>query len=382
MAQQTTPEDLQSQILERIKKDQGYGYRGVGAIGKANTELKDLESKAKSGAISQDDYIKIASSIKDYITPIAQGANSGKEGSAALAAVGWMDDVQKSFRNIDIYKNAKELLGRDITEKEFAQIAPRFGVPGSTKDLETGRAYLAELAGQEAKSPETLAKKAPQYSGQVNEQFKTLLGRDATANESDYYGRLLATGELSPYEIEQYVKSGQEYQGTADKKFREELSGELGGYRKEAWGDATEQILSRFAKTTGPHRSSGLDDAVARAAGDLQGQTEQYLTGISASQYGGNKANARSDYQTMLNEYLSGQKYNTQRSDAYTDYLTSRADQSVDYTTQMNDYLKFLGQQPKQKSNKLQGAFAGGAAGAGAGPWGVGIGAGLGYLLS
>jgi len=222
MAQMTatpTAEDLRKKIFE-----------SPGFMKNAVRELKTLDEQVKKGALPQSEYISLVESIIPEVRKAADRAGaSGSSGVQEVVRQGLNEfkNIQKDF---NIYKSGREMLGRDLTEKELTQIRPRFGT-GSPDDVEQGQAYIAELAGVEERSPQALAKKAPQYSGQVNETFKSLLGRDATESESDYYGRMLATGEISPYEVEQYVKSGREFQGGEDKKFRGELAGELEGYR-------------------------------------------------------------------------------------------------------------------------------------------------------
>lgn len=377
-------EDRINAILGRIQQGSNVGSYGEGAAIWGTEEFLKLRDELSKGLISQSDFVKIGSAIAPELSKTIQ-AIGGRGSKAANAVSPYAAQFNEANRDFDIYKTGQELLGRDLTQNELYALRPKFSGPNGA---DTGKAYLAELAQQEAKSPDALKKKAGAFGGQVNDIYRSLLGRDATASESDYYGRLLASGEVSPYEAEQYLKAGQEYQGIKDKEFRGGLKDELLGYNQKAFDKAKESILSSYTRA-GLQNSSDLDFALANASKDLTAEGDKYLTGLTASQYGGNKDAARADYENMLNQYLQGKAYTTSRSDKYLDYLTQRADQGTDYQRQMDDYMSFLKSQPKAKKPSAWGAAAmlGGAAlGSMAGPAGAAAGAQIGgglynYLL-
>ena len=217
----------------------------------------------------------------------------------------------------------------------------------------------------------------------MNDIFTNLLKRGATKDEADYFGRMLASGEVTPYEINQFVQQLPEYRTNQDKEFRTGLQDELAGYDEKAFAKEKENILSRYTQA-GLQNSSALDFAMTDALGKLADNRGSYLAQLSASQYGGNKDAARQDYQTSLSRLFGNQDYGRDRSNSQLDYLTQRADQGVDYQRQRDDYLSFLNSQPKQRSGGLlQGALGGAAALAPLGGWGAAGGAllgGYGYL--
>lgn len=381
----TAPTTSYEDLKKKIFSQRGAGTYGEGTIGTAVQTFKDLENQLNSGAISQSDYValtkQLAPDVQQYIASIA--GQGSKQANAAKAA--GMDTFNNDIlRNVNIYGSGREMLGRDITANELAQLKPRFA---GENGLETGRAYLATLAEQDKTSPQNLATKAKGYSTNVGGMFKDLLGRDATAEESDYYGRLLAQ-DVTPYEVQSAIKNTQEYQGNADTKFRGGLKDELMGYNTKAFDKAKEGILSRYQKAgDGVGQSSDLNFAMANALGELNTGTDQFLSNISSSQYGGNKDNARADYQGMLDQFIKGKNYDQTKSDAYLSYLTQRADQGSDYERQMRDYMAMLNKQPKKKNGTGQmvgsligtgvGAYYGGPAGAGAGAQAGGAAGGL-----
>lgn len=349
----------------------GGGTYQEGTITNVNKYIEDLQNKLKAGDITQAQFI---SQVQPVIGPAVdfanQLANSGSAVATAVGAAGYskLMDLQKDF---NVYASAQELLGRDITPQEFAQFKPRFA-----DNADTGRAYLAEFAQQEAKSPQALEKKAPQYAGQVNKTFQDLLARGATQEEADYFGRLLATGQVTPYEVNQFVQALPEYQTKQDTAFRGGLESELAQYDEKAFGRERENILSQYTKA-GLQNSSALDFAITDALGKLQEQRGAFLGSLSAQQYGGNKDAARRDYESQRNRYFEGQDYSRGRGDAYLDYLTQRADQGADYTRQRNDYLQFLANQPRQQGPGVLDYVTAGAGLAG----GIGqLAGGFGYL--
>ncbi len=355
------------------------GTYGEGAIGEANRVFKELQDQLSSGKITQQQYVDVAGQlapeVKNHIYSIA--SRGSREANAAEAA-GASTFNNDTTRDLDIYKTGRELLGRDLTKNELYSLRPKFSGPNGA---DTGKAYLAELADQEAKSPEALAKNAPSYSPQVNDMYTRLLGRAPTAAESSHYGSLLASGDMDQLGVEQQVQAGQEYQGGQDKKFREGLKTDLQGFNQTGFDKAKEGILSTYTKA-GLQNSSDLDFAIANAMKELNQGSDQFLSGLSSSQYGGNKEAARGDYQTMLNTYLGNKANATGRSNSLLDYYTQRADQGTDYQTQMNDYMSLLDKQPKKRRGGIGGALGPlvgmGAGALLAGPGGAAAGAQLG----
>lgn len=349
-----------NEIGQIINAAGGRGTFNEGQFNEAVNSFNALKTDLDSGKISQADY----ATISDQLLPslIQYGHSIMGTGSKAADAVkGNVQKLMEFGKDYQVYKAGQELLGRDLTPQEFAQFKPRFA-----DNVDTGRAYVAELAKQEANSPAKLGEKAGQYSGQINKTFQDLLSRGATQEEADYFGRLLATGQVTPYEVNQFVQQLPEYQTRQDKSFREGLAGELGQYDEKAFQRERENILSQYTKA-GIQNSSALDFAITEALGKIQEQRGQFLGGLSAQQYGGNKEAARQDYQTLLNRSYGNQDYSRNRSDAYLDYLTQRADQGADYERQKNDYLQFLSQQPKQRQSSGLGGAIGTAIGTGIG---------------
>jgi hypothetical protein len=355
--------------IKRLNDSPGYNW-----IAEAANIMKDLKGQLNAGKLSQTNYLNITSK---FLPQVTQSGNqlAGMSGPMFNALSPFTSQLNENMKDYQIYQAGQQYLGRDLTPGEVAQIRPRYA-----DNPDTGNAYVAELAKAEEKSPANLAKKAGGFSGQINDTFQQLLSRGASKEEADYFGRMLASGEVTPYEVNAFVQQLPEYQNIQDKAFRGGLEGELAAYDTKAFGRERENILSQYTRA-GLQNSSALDYAMTDALGKIQDQRGQFLAGLSSQQYGGNKAAARSDYEAQRNRSFGQQDYGQQRSDAYLDYLTSRADQGADYNRQKNDYLQFLSSQPRQRQGSPWGQLAGGLLGAGIGSFGGAAGAGAGYQI-
>ncbi len=335
--------DRVNQIIKVINSQQGRGTYGEGDVQAFAKEYAKLKSDLDAGKISQSDYVAIGDQLIPQMAQYTHQLDSGgQKSSEAVRSVGAQSvyDAEKEF---NIYKAGQQYLGRDLTPAEVAQIKPKYA-----DGADIGNAYVAELGKQEASSPEALGRKAGQYTGDVNSMFQNLLKRGATKDEIDYFGRALASGQTTPYQLSQYVQSLPEYQGQQDTQFRQGLQNELSNYDTQAFQREKDNILSSYAKS-GLGNSSSLDFAITDALSKMQTNRDQFLGGLSAQQYGGNKQAALGAYQQSQNQYLQNQDYQRNLGQSNLNYLTGRADQGSDYNRQMSDYLNYLNSQPKQK---------------------------------
>lgn len=282
--------------------------------------------------------------------------------------------------NFNAYKSAKQMLGRDITANEFAQILPMFRGPDG--DLQ-GRAYLAQIAEREKNSPENMAKRAPEKYGTVNSAMQELLKRGATKEEQDHFGRMLATGEITDYELQQFIRETPEFRTTEDANFRTGLNKELEGYDSNFFNKEKENVISRFA-SAGIQHSPALDFALTNLMGDISKERSKYLAGVSAQQYQGNRDNARQDYLGTMDRFMADRNYGRSRSDALMDETRGRSYQLQDYGRERDDLMKYLSQNSGSR-NSMGGMFGSALQGAGAmaptgNPWAMGAGAGAGLF--
>ncbi len=283
--------------------------------------------------------------------------------------------------NKSAYDSFLSMVGRAPTTNEFAQIMPYFRGPGGA---DTGRSAVAQFAEQYKNSPEALGKRAPEQYGKVGDIFNDLLKRGASQDELDYFGRALSTGEITPYEVRQFVQQMPEYRTEQDKQFRGGLASELQGYDMDFFDKGKESVISRFAQNTGgAARSSALDFALTDLMGNIAKERGSYLANLSAQQYGGNKDAAREDYRGSMNRYMGELDYNRQRGDSYTDALRDRSWNARDYEIQRDDFARMMGQGKRQGSQwgSIAGPLVGAGIGSFFGPPGSMAGAQLGMSL-
>lgn len=361
------PESLSQEILQRLNENRTGTY-GEGAIGQGIKEYSTLDNLLRSGQISQKDYVTLSDQIKNYLQPIGNQSMQGSAQASALTGAGWYD-IQNNYRNANIYREASNLLGRDLTQNEFAQLAPYFGT-GSQRDIETGRAALAAFAEQQKNTPQALQSRAGQYSGDVNGIFQDLLKRGATQDEVNHFGSLLASGQVDPYTLRQFVSQLPEYTQAQDTQERERLNTELSGYDQDFFNKAKEDVLSRYTQA-GIQNSPSLDFALTNLMGDIQKERGSYLAGLAREDYTRGRDVQRESYLSDLNRMYGNQDYGRQRSDQYSDLLLNRSFGSQDYQRQQEDLMRLLNSQGSQRRSGIGGAI-GPLLGAGIGAIGAG----------
>jgi hypothetical protein len=239
------------------------------------------------------------------------------------------------------YNTFADTFGRGPTSDEFAQILPTFG---GAEGRQRGAAAVSSMFDAYKQSPDYLQTQAGNYSDELDPVFDQLLGRDFTGSELDYYGQQLAGGR-SQYEIEQMLRQLPEFQQAEDKKFRTGLASELEGYDTSFFNKAKENVISRSGRNNaGVGTSSALDFALTDLMGQIAEKRGQYLAGISAQQYGGNKEAARQDYTYGRDRYFEDQNFERNRRAQDEDYYRDRSDQDRDYQRQFEDMMRFQNQ--------------------------------------
>ena len=283
------------------------------------------------------------------------------------------------------YSSFKSLIGRDPTSGELAQILPAFQGPNGAIN---GNAALANLQQQYKSNPNLDPTSArnnqnpADISANVSQQFRSILGRDATPEELAHFTQAIQSNQTDAYGLSSFLKLQPEYTNAQDKNFRSGLNSELAGYDTEAFNKQKGDIISAYARNgMAAGNSPSLDYALTDLMGKLASNRSAYLSQLSAAQYGGNKDLAIGNYQNSLNQMYNENQQRANQQAQYGQQLTNQGFAGADYQTQMNDYMRFMQNQPKQRgTNPFGTALQGAAAGSAAGPWGAGIGAGAGLL--
>jgi hypothetical protein len=233
----------------------------------------------------------------------------------------------------NVYNYFQRTAGREPTASELAQFVPI--MQGSYTH---GNAAISGYLDMESRRPGALAEKAPEYSGQVNEVFREMLGREARPDEAEHFGTLLASKNVDAYGLRDFLKGSDEYQTSADTKFRSGLASELEGYDTKFFDKAKENVFSRFANNNQGSRSSALDFALTDLMGQIAEKRGSYLADLSARQYGGNKDLALSNYRSSMDRYLGEQDFARNRGYQNIDRSFDRAREIEDFYRQKGIY--------------------------------------------
>lgn len=277
--------------------------------------------------------------------------------AAASALAGALSQKKKKapfrsgLRDETIYarQDFEQIYGRQPTEAELAQIVPAYvGSDQHITNNAQGKSYIAQMYQAEQNSPAKLyekqqaewRKEAPNQYGSVGNTIKSLLGRDASQDELDHFGTMLASGQVDAYQLQDFLKAQPEYQGAQDKKFRGELSSELEGYDRSFFDTAKEDVISRYAQM-GRSTSPALDVALTDLQGQINERRGQYLAQLGADQYRGNKDAAFGDYRTTQSDWLSRRNQDIDARYSGMDRMRSRADEISDYTRQNSDFDRY-----------------------------------------
>lgn len=250
--------------------------------------------------------------------------------------------------NAAAYNNFKSIVGRAPTASELAQALPIFQ---QANGVTLGNAWLSQYKQQLLQNPnDPLNKdKSGTFSDSINQTFKTMLGRNATQDELNHFGGLLATGNTDQYQLQDFLRGTPEYQSSQDKQFRNDLSGQLQENDLKFYDRAKQGVISQFMQN-GTGNSSALDSALTDLMGQVSQQRDSYLAQLSAQQYGGNKNLALGNYQNTQNQFLDNQNMSRQNSMNQMSYLTGRSNELSDYNRQMQDYMNFYN---SQKPNNM-----------------------------
>lgn len=275
------------------------------------------------------------------------------------------------------FQSFKSQIGREPTSSEFAQLLPAFSQGGTY-----GNALIGSMKDRLAQNPNDPMNKgkSAQFSDQINGVFKSMLGRDATADEASHFGNLLATGNVDNYQLQDFLRGTPEYQTQQDTQFRGGLSKELEDSDVSFFNRSKQGIISQFMQN-GTGQSSALDSALTDLMGQISQKRGEYLANLSSAQYGGNKQLALSNYGNTQKQIQDSMNQNRQYATGQQNYFTNRGDEISDYNRQMADYMSMnSGSGGNSGMNAFGGAISGAGAGAPLGPWGAAGGAVAGGL--
>lgn len=321
--------------------------------GASNVPWEEGHEQFFSGAGGNDAEVNSS----NYLNSLNPDQLLRRYANATQADVGQANGIYgtQDYNNYQAYSTFKSLLGRAPTSSEFLQVVPAFQGPNGHIN---GQAFLANLQQQYQANPHldpSKATKAEDTSGSVQQQFKSILGRDATQDELSHFTQAIQSGQTDAYGLGSFLKQMPEYTNTQDTAFRGGLNTELQNYDVQEFGRQKQGIEADYARRgISAGSSPSLDYALTDLMGKIAQNRSAYLANLSASQYGGNKDLAIGNYQNTLNQMYSQNQNQTQNRQNLGNTLLDRGFQGSDYSTQMNDYMRMLNQ-GNQSRNVLHG---------------------------
>lgn len=259
------------------------------------------------------------------------------------------------------YQAFERFFGRAPTATELAQATGAYASGDRNRpNVAGGDAFVAQMFEQQNNTPESQYAKqqagykanAPQHYGTIDQLFQSSLGRAANQEERDHFGSLLASGQLDAYQLGQFINQLPESVRQQDAQFRQQLGSELQA------GDSryfNEQIMpgiqSQFARQGRTVEATGFQNALAREATGQNRQREQFLSNLTAQQYGGSQAAARENYLNTLGQYQGLQDYSRQRQASLQDQLTNRGYDIQNFSMQKQAYDDYLSRYGKRKAD-------------------------------
>jgi hypothetical protein len=244
------------------------------------------------------------------------------------------------------------------------------------------RANLDRIQIEQVKNPPVTEEQKADYGSDIERLVQSELGRAATPDEIDFYGKQMAQGE-SAFELAQFLRTTPEYQKIQSDKenarvteeskgAREALDAELLKSEEDTFKRALPQIMSSFLNA-GRINSSGINSAIARARGDLAKERQSFLANAaydsSIRQGGYNREDFVNRNRSAFDQYLRQSEpayqsrlgfdqFATARPFTTADDRLSRSRELDDYYRQQSDFNRYLDQQKNaQRQAGLYGLY-------------------------
>lgn len=274
-------------------------------------------------------------------------------------------------------KQFHDLFGRAPTQSELDRFSAAYNSGDKNiANISGGNALIADYYDQQVNTPEKryadeqakYMEAAPQFYDQLNGQFQSVLGREATSEEKEHFGKLMASGQADAYTLGQFLKQLPENVRREDEQFRTSLRDQI---KTEDSRYFSEQVMpgiqSSFAKAGRDVQSSGFANALAQAAQQQNTGREDFLSNLTANQYQGNKANAYNEYLNQVGRINANQDYSRTRRDQLADQTTGRLYDMQNFAMQKQAYDDYLSRYGKRSGGI--GSMIGGAVGTGLGAY-------------
>jgi hypothetical protein len=280
------------------------------------------------------------------------------------------DVITKELANYaDIFKqHFNDYAGRDPNSAEFDRfykevVAPQGSYPGGQypgiPELINRADNLIQnsLSGEIQKGKQgEIDKKTKDSAGTINQLFQSTLGRDATADESTHFGKLLASDQADTYTLGQALQQLPEYQNAQNAKNRADITGQLQkadtDYFNQNLMPSIQQNFALAGRSVDPGNQT-LANAFASAGNQQNVQREQYLAQLSASDYANTRQNTINNYLNASQRQQQLQDQSTARGYQTADMAYGRANDVSDYYKQQSAYQDYLNRMGRRSSSGL-----------------------------
>lgn len=254
---------------------------------------------------------------------------------------GGSDQAQQYYAAQEFQK----LFGRNPTQSEIAMLSGAYAGDKNVANINQGNQAVSQYFQNFSNSPANIyaqqqkqwSAAAPEHYDNINQMTQSLLGRKASQDELSHYGTLIASGQADPYQIQQFIQATPEYQNAQDSQFRSGVDTQLQKSDSDFFNTQKGNIAQQYAQM-GRATSPALDVALTQLASQLNSNRQSYLAQLSATQYGGNKANAAANYSQTQGDVSNRINQNTAGIYGNNQALNSRLQNITDYNTQSNAY--------------------------------------------
>lgn len=332
-----------------------------------------------SGAIVNDptkqkDVFAPPTGETPYANEVAAGINRKQPGAGGSLTTG----------NILAWDDFTKIFGRNPTPSELSMLAPTYqSGDANLANRGQGGAAISQYYQSLANSPDRIyasqqkkyLEQAPQHFDSINQLFQSQLGRAASQDELNHFGSLLASGTTDSYQLQQFLQQQPEYQTKQNEQMRQGLGSTMASNDRRQF---SEQILpsiqEAYAKQGRNFDSSAFANSATNAAQAQNTNRENFLTNLTAQQYGGVQDRAYQDYANQVAQQQSLTNSGIQAQYGGMQNLNNRVNQITDFNTQSQLYNQYLSRYGKRNSglaSGLQGAIGGAMVGAKFGPWGA-----------
>jgi len=146
------------------------------------------------------------------------------------------------------------------------------------------------------------------FNEDINTTLTSILGREATKSELNYFGKQMEQGNLDTYGLESFIKGTEEYQTGYTQKAREALKSELGASDEMYLGKVNKALEAKYASQGRPG-AGAFGSSLIQAGKDLAGERGSYLANIGYQGAQQGLDTLKSQYQSALNNLYNTQGY-------------------------------------------------------------------------